>query len=190
MERRRRDRRNRILTTPGKNANGRRVSNVMQVSCEPEMVSDKWYGRGADDVIRSRYPGRSIRQPVSDRKQPRQDGPFSREGVDKTAGRIVLGLVALLLLGLLLADISEMYNTSSRVKLIQQEINQAKVLQEDLRRDLTLAETRVNVGYQAAQMGMVAQSSVDVISITLPTTVTASADAGLPTDRLAAITGD
>ena len=151
-------------TTAGAGGNSR----IMQVSCNPPADTDAWYGRGAMGVMGLGYSGRGPSQPVGERYRTGRVPLVSAKGMSRAGGWGALALLALVLIGILVGSLTGYQKASNRVRMVSSDLERLQEENEELTLQLETAEAGINVGYEAAQRGMISSKSVEVISMTLP----------------------
>ena len=150
-----------------------------------------WYGRGAQGVLGLGVTG-NLHQPVTDRFATREVPLVSGKGLRSTVGHVLIALVCFVLGVMTIMNLLTLKEAGDRVDLVRRDIVEAEKDLIELENTLVTKSSEVNVGYEAAKLGMVSAKSVETIYLTLPTTVrTLQAEVNtLEGDHLAAIWGD
>ena len=168
-------------------------SQRMHISMNDGGREADWYGRGAMGVLGLGVTG-SLHQPVTDRYAATREVPLvSTKGVRATVGHVCIALVIFVLGVMTIMNLMDLKTAGDRVYGMRRDITSA---QEELARaeqELVAKAKEVNVGYEAAKLGMVSAKSVKTIYITLPEVVPMTLTAEVNTvegDLLAAIPGD
>ena len=144
-------------------AGGERIS----VSMEDSSRATDWYGRGAMGILGLGYTGAAPMQPVTGLGVNRE-AIFSKKGIRRNYGRLAVALLCLMLACVLGAQLMTMIEAQTVVGGIRRDIAKAQEDADRFQAQLDAASAQVNVGYEAAQMGMISARGVEVIRIVLP----------------------
>ena len=152
-------------------AGGERIS----VSMEDAGRATDWYGRGAMGMLGLGYTGAAPAQPVTGLGVNRE-AIFTKKGIRRNYGRLAIAALCLLLAIALSGQLMAMFEAQSVVSGIRRDIAIRQGDAERLRGDLSAASAKVNVAYDAAQMGMISARGVEVIRIVLPPVIEVDVD--------------
>ncbi len=164
----------------------------INVSVDRADDATDWYGRGAPGVLGLGFSG-TLNQPITDAAMAQPQHAVSRRGVRKDVGYLLIFLFCLVLAFLLAGDVVALNKQQKSLANVQVSIERQQAENETLTATLEEKESSINVGYLAAQMNMVPAKTVEVISVTLPTTKSAASAATeedvVGSDKLATILG-
>ena len=100
---------------------------------------------------------------------------ISATGMRRNAGVATAAIFCFLLGVLFLIRLSDMTETSKAVSNLQARIEQVSQSNDQLESSLATLTSEVNVGYEAAKLGMISANGVDVIYVMAPETRTSAA---------------
>lgn len=119
--------------------------------------------------------------------------PFSRDGISGVTACVVLVALAFTLGTACLVNRSHVIETSKRVQTMERRIEEINLANEELETELAARAASVNVGYEAAQMGMISSKGVNVVYLSAPEAANMTLTGGgssLTGEHLATILGD
>ena len=164
----------------------------ISVSVDRADDATDWYGRGAPGVLGIGFSG-TLNQPVTDPAATMPHPAVGKKGVRRDVGIFLIVVVCMLLAALLLGDVMTLDKQQRSLKNMKVTIERQQAENETLTATLEEKANSINVGYLAAQMNMIPAKTVEVITVTLPTTQSSqviSADEDVVgSDKLAAILG-
>ncbi len=164
----------------------------INVSVDRADDATDWYGRGAPGVLGLGFSG-TLNQPITDTASIAPQRAVSKRGVRKDIGYLVVILFCLGLALLLSGDVMALNKQQKSLSNVKVSIERQQAENEALAATLEEKASSINVGYLAAQMNMVPAKTVEVITVTLPTTkstqIASTEDDVVGSDRLAAILG-
>ena len=140
------------------------------VSVDDASRATDWYGRGAMGVLGLGYSG-GLNQPVSGVGFARKEPALSRKGLNKKAAVILIGILALILAASILTSLSGMLRAQETLAGVNKDLTIAKNDFEALRNVYEAETNGINIGYEAAQRGMISAKGANTIRITLPQTI-------------------
>ena len=166
-------------------------SERMNVSVNDTGRENDWYGRGAMGVLGLGFSG-SLNQPVTDRFNTREVPVVSAGGVRSTVAHVVLALLIFVLGVSMITNLVDLKAAGDQVNAVRRDIEAAQKINAAREQELVNKANGINVGYEAARLGMVSAKSVETIYLTLPEIMpTFTADTqNVNTGYLAANLGD
>lgn len=163
-------RRRAYLATPSKPASRmNRLKAMERISVSTDVYGDMdtWYGHGATGMLGLGQSASALRQPLTGQTKPAAVPVVSKQGMRESTARLVLLALVLVLCISLVNSFSGMKAADRKLTTVHRDISQMQQQNDDLRQQLQAKESGINVGYQAARMGLVSSAAVQTITIIL-----------------------
>ncbi|MDO4484597.1 MAG: hypothetical protein Q4C54_09285 [Clostridia bacterium] len=168
-------------------------NNHLNVALDDKRMGDdpRFYGRGASTLYKNTVSYREIYQPVCERNTSTRRRIMTEKGIADPWGKILILVFAVILFSFFLQSAAGWVKARSEVDGLSRDVISAENTIASLTETLHYKEGRINVGYEAAQNGMVSAKSANVIYLTAPETAvptwTQTAQGG---EQLAMMMGD
>lgn len=176
-----------------RNIRAERMTSSVSLPFMEEQGAQSVYDASTMGVMRERRYRADRYRPALGRQDTGRIPPFSRDGVSGVTACVLLVALFFTLGIACLVNRSHVIEASKRVRAMEQRIEEITLANENLETELATRAASVNVGYEAAQMGMISSKGVNVVYLRAPeaANMTLAGSAGYLTgEHLATILGD
>jgi len=159
-----------VMKTERKGVRDYRYMNGPRITTRVDETSQQaaWYGAGAADLMELGVKRGGVSQPIAGRGNAGSAPLISARGLRKDIGGLIVLMLVLFLFGSFCVNLTKLHATEKDVDGVRQNITVAERNNRQYETDLLNAQRSVNVGYEAAQLGMISSASVEAIRLTVP----------------------